>query len=332
MSEAAAAQTSRSGRNEAALRMLLRRFGPLLGLLVLCAVLGILSDHFLTFDNLINVFRQSAVNALLSLGQLVVIITAGIDLSVGSILGLSCVLAAMMLKAGVPPALSLPAALAIGAVLGGINGVLLTKLRLPHPFIPTLGMMNVARGLALVITGGFPVSELPGSFRFWGAGSVGWIPAPVVLVALFCALFHVFLTRTTVGRDIYAIGGNRQAALLSGVPVDARLILVYALSGLMAGAGAIVLAGRMNSGFPLAGAGAELDSIAAVIIGGASFFGGVGTVSGTLVGALIMGVLRNGLNLLNVSAYWQTVTIGVVIVAAVWVDVIRQRAAEKGRG
>jgi ribose transport system permease protein len=311
--------------------MVLQRFGPLLGLILLCGVLGILSDHFLTFDNLINVFRQSAVNALVSLGQLVVIVTAGIDLSVGSILGLSCVLAAQMMKAGVPPAAALLAALAIGAALGSINGILLTKLRLPHPFIPTLGMMNVARGLALVVSGGFPISELPASFRFWGAGSVLWIPAPVIAVVACYAIFHVFLTRTTVGRDIYAIGGNPQAALLSGVPVDRRLITVYLLSGLMAGAAGIVLAGRMNSGFPLAGSGAELDSIAAVIIGGASFFGGVGTVGGTLVGALIMAVLRNGLNLLNVSASWQTVVIGVVIVGAVLVDVVRKRAAERAQ-
>jgi len=308
----------------------LRRFGPLLGLLLLSGALGILSDRFLTFDNLLNVFRQSAVNALLSLGQLVVIITAGIDLSVGSLVGLCCVLVAMLLKMGVPAAVALPAGLGIGAALGAVNGVLLTKLHLPHPFIPTLGMMNVARGLALVISGGFPISELPAGFRFWGAGAWLGIPSPVIVVVGFCVLFHVFLTRTTAGRDVYAIGGNPQAARLSGVPVDGRLILVYGLSGMMAGAGAIVLAGRMNSGFPLAGVGSELDSIAAVIIGGASFFGGVGSVGGTLVGALIMGVLRNGLNLMDVSAYWQTVVIGVVIVAAVWVDVVRKRAAEKG--
>jgi ribose transport system permease protein len=307
----------------------MQRFGPLIGLAILCAVLGVLSDHFLTFDNLINVFRQSAVNALIALGQLLVIVTAGIDLSVGSVLGLSCVLAALMLKAGAPPALALAASLAIGAALGAVNGTLLTKLNLPHPFIPTLGMMNVARGLALVISGGFPISELPSGFRFLGAGTLLWIPAPVLLVVFFCILFHVFLTRTTAGRDIYAIGGNPQAARLSGVPVDRRLILVYTLSGMMAGAASVVLAGRMNSGFPLAGSGAELDSIAAVIIGGASFFGGVGTVGGTLVGALIMGVLRNGLNLLNVSASWQTVVIGVVIVGAVLVDVIRKRAMER---
>ena len=308
---------------------MLRRFGPLLGLLMLCAALGGSSDRFLTADNLLNVFRQSAVNALISLGQLAVIITGGIDLSVGSILGLCCVMVALLIHAGVPPAISVAAALAIGLALGAINGILLTKLHLPHPFIPTLGMMNVARGLALVVSGGFPISELPPGFRFWGAGSIGWVPAPVILVVLGCAAFSVFLGRTTIGRDIYAIGGNRQAARLSGVPVDARLILVYALSGLTAALGAIVLAGRMNSGFPLAGVGGELDSIAAVVIGGASFLGGVGTVSGTLVGALIMGVLRNGLNLLNVSAAWQTVVIGVVIVAAVWVDVVRQLAVER---
>ncbi len=305
----------------------LRRFGPLLALVLMCAALSLLSEHFLSLDNLLNVFRQSAVNALLALGQLVVIITAGIDLSVGSILGLCCVLAALALKAGAPSALGIALALGAGAGLGAVNGLLYTKLRLPHPFIPTLGMMNVARGLALVITGGFPISELPAGFRYWGAGALWGIPAPVAVVVGFCLIFHLLLTRTTPGRDLYAIGGNRQAALLCGVPVDGRLILAYTLSGLTAGAGAVVLAGRMNSGFPLAGAGAELDSIAAVIIGGASFFGGVGTVLGTLVGALIMGVLRNGLNLMNVSAYWQTVVIGAVIVAAVWVDVVRQRAA-----
>ncbi len=303
----------------------IQRFGPLAGLALLCAALGMLSDRFFTAPNLINILRQSAVNALLALGQLVVIVTAGIDLSSGSVLGLSCVLAALLLKSGAPAAVALLAALAIGAALGAFNGILLTKLRLPHPFIPTLGMMNVARGLALVISGGFPISELSPPFRFWGAGSVFGIPAPVIVVAACAALFHIFLTRTTAGRDIYAIGGNPQAALLSGVPVHARLILTYALSGLMAGAGAIVLAGRMNSGFPLAGTGAELDAIAAVIIGGASFFGGVGTVSGTIIGALVMGVLRNGLNLINVSAYWQTVVIGGVIVAAVAVDSARKR-------
>ena len=308
---------------------ILRRLGPLIALLAMCAVLTALSDHFLTFDNLMNVFRQSVVNVLLSLGQLLVIVTAGIDLSVGSILGFACVLAALMMKAGLPGWLSAVAGIVAALGLGTINGLLLTKLRLPHPFIPTLGMMNVARGLALVISGGFPISGLPEGFRWLGAGTVASIPAPVILALVVCAAFHFFLTRTAIGRDIYAIGGNKQAAILSGIPVDSRLTLVYALSGGLAGLAAIVLAGRMNSGYPLAGSGAELDAIAAVIIGGASFFGGVGTVSGTLVGALIIGVLRNGLNLLDVSAYWQTAVIGVVIVMAVWIDVVRQRSGRK---
>lgn len=308
---------------------LLRRFGPLAGLLLIGTALSILSPYFLTADNILNIFRQSAVNALLALGQLLVIITAGIDLSVGSILGLTCVAVAMLLKAGFAAPLAIGAMLLLGAALGWTNGILLTKLRLPHPFISTLGMMNVARGAALILSGGFPISDLSTGFRFWGAGTVFNIPVPVLVVVLCCVLVHLFLSYTSVGRDIYAIGGNKQAALYSGIPVDRRLVLVYAASGVFAAVAALVLAGRMNSGFPLAGVGAELDSIAAVIIGGASFFGGVGTVWGTLVGALIMGVLRNGLNLLNVSTYWQTVVIGLVIVWAVWVDVLRRRAAKK---
>jgi ribose transport system permease protein len=304
---------------------LLRQFGALLALVLMSTVLSIASEHFLTIDNLTNVFRQSSVNTLMALGQLAVIITAGIDLSVGSILGLCCVLAAWLLRHSVPAWVVLPGVLAGGAALGAINGLLLTRLRLPHPFIPTLGMMHVARGLALVLSGGFAISELPGMFRYWGAGEVGHVPVPILVVLAFCLLFHLFLTKTTPGRDLYAIGGNPQAARLSGVPVGARLNFVYSLSGFMAAVGAIVLAGRMNSGFPLAGVGLELDSIAAVIIGGASFFGGVGTVGGTLMGALIIGVLRNGLTLLDVSAYWQAVVIGGVIVFAVWIDSMRQR-------
>jgi ribose transport system permease protein len=329
MAEAAAARPERARSWRRAPLGVLRRLRAVLALLAMCFILTVLSDHFLTFDNLMNVFRQSAVNALLALGQLLVIVTAGIDLSVGSVLGLSCVMAALMIKAGVPAWLSALAAIAIGMALGSVNGLMLTRLRLPHPFIPTLGMMNVARGLALVISGGFPISGLPEGFRWLGAGRLLYIPAPVLVVVVVCAVLHLFLTRTRVGRDIYAIGGNKQAAVLCGIPVDSRLTLVYALSGGLAGLAAVVLAGRMNSGYPLAGAGGELDSIAAVIIGGASFFGGVGTVSGTLIGALIIGVLRNGLNLLDVSSYWQTAVIGVVIVMAVWIDVVRQRSTSK---
>jgi ribose transport system permease protein len=170
-----------------------------------------------------------------------------------------------------------------------------------------------------------PISGLPPGFRGVVAGSLLGVPMPVVIAALAYLVTHVFLSRTVYGRDLYAIGGNREAARLCGIPVDRRLNLAYALSGASAALAAVVLAARMNSGFPLAGTGAELDAIAAVIIGGASFFGGVGTVGGTLIGALIIGFLRNGLNLLDVSAFWQMIVIGVVIVVAVWIDVLRQR-------
>lgn len=302
-----------------------QRLGPLLGLSLLSLALTIASPHFLTVDNLLNVLRQSSINAILALGQLVVILTAGIDLSIGSIVGLTIVLLALMLEADLPAALAVPATVACGASVGLLNGVLLTRLRLPHPFISTLGTMNVARGAALLLAGGVPISGLPAGFREAVAGSALGLPAPVLIAGAAYALGHVFLTRTVYGRDLYAIGGNREAARLCGVPVDRRLNLAYVLSGGTAGLAAVVLAARMNSGFPLAGQGAELDAIAAVIIGGASFFGGVGTAGGTLIGALVIGVLRNGLNLLDVSAFWQMIVIGVVIVVAVGIDVLRQR-------
>ena len=303
----------------------LKTFGPLLGLAVMVIALGIASPDFRTTDNALNILRQSSVNSLLALGQLLVILTAGIDLSVGSILGVCCVAFAWMLKHGWPVAAALGATLALGFGLGIINGLLLTKLRLPHPFVSTLGMMNAARGAALIISGGYPISDLPASARWFGAGSIGPLPVPVLLMLAVYALFYFVLRSTLFGRDVYAIGGNPEASRLAGIPVPSRLNIVYALSGLLAGLAAIVVAGRLNSGFPLAGQGAELDAIAAVIIGGGSFFGGVGTVSGTLIGALIMAVLRNGLNLLNVSAHWQMVVVGLVIIWAVWVDVLRQR-------
>ena len=306
-----------------------QRVGPLLGLALLCVVLAIASPHFLTLDNLLNVLRQSAINAVMALGQLVVIITAGIDLSIGSIMGLTIVLLALAMRGGTPSFLACVLAVLAGVAIGLLNGLLLTRLKLPHPFISTLGTMNIARGAALLLASGVPISGLPAGFREVVAGSAFGIPSPVIVAGALYVVGHLFLTRTVWGRDLYAIGGNREAARLCGVPVDRRLNLAYALSGGAAGLAAVVMAARMNSGFPLAGSGAELDAIAAVIVGGASFFGGVGTAGGTLIGALIIGFLRNGLNLLDVSAYWQMIVIGVVIVAAVCVDVLRQRVGRQ---
>ncbi|MBA2303100.1 MAG: ABC transporter permease [Acidobacteria bacterium] len=305
--------------------VLWQRMGPLLGLATLIIGLSFASPYFLTVENLLNVLRQSSINAILALGQLMVIITAGIDLSIGSVLGVTNVMLAILLVSGWHPLAACAAALGTGLGIGLLNGVLLTRLRLPHPFISTLGTMNVGRGAALLLAGGVPISGLSMGFRSATGGNAFGAPMPVVIAAVAYLAAHLFLTRTIWGRDLYAIGGNREAARLAGIPVERRLNLAYALSGFAGALGAIVLAGRMNSGFPLAGSGAELDAIAAAIIGGASFFGGVGTVGGTLIGALIIGFLRNGLNLLDVSAYWQMVVIGCVIVGAVFVDVLRQR-------
>lgn len=307
----------------------IKKLAPLLGLAVMCAALSVISPDFRTADNAINILRQSSVNALLALGQLLVILTAGIDLSVGSLLGLCCVAFAWLLKASVPVSICLLATVVLGLLLGLANGLLLTRLHLPHPFVSTLGMMNAARGAALILSGGFPISDLPQRSRWLGAGMMGPLPVPIAVMLAAFLIFHLVLRYTVFGRDVYAIGGNAEASRLAGIPVAARLNVVYALSGGLAGLAAIVVAGRMNSGFPLAGQGAELDAIAAVIIGGGSFFGGVGTVAGTLIGALIMAVLRNGLNLLNVSTYWQLVVVGLVIICAVWVDVLRQRERKR---
>ncbi len=318
---------------------LLDSYGIGLALIAMVVILTILQrQYFLTTENLTNVARQTSVNALLALGEFAVILTAGIDLSVGSVQALCMVSLALMIHNGVPSMVSLLLALAIGAGFGLLNGLGITRLRLPHPFIVTLATLNIARGATLLISNGVPISGIPPEVRVLGAGDIPLftqggrpvvIPVSLVVVLVLYFAMWVFLVRTRTGRHVYAIGGNPQAALYAGVNVDRVLNLVYLLSGLMAAVGGVVLAGRTNSGYPNAGIGAELDAIAAVIIGGASFFGGRGTVLGTLIGALIMGLLRNGLNLMNVSAFWQQIVIGVVIVVAVYIDVLRRRTVRR---
>lgn len=300
--------------------------GIYIALIVLGIILSILSPDFLTIYNLMNIARQSAINSLIAVGMLLAILTAGIDLSVGSILALSTVLSAILIKNYyINPLLGMLACLLIGTFLGFLNGSMLTKLRLPHPFISTLGMMNIARGLALIVTRATPVSGFPYIVQFLGAESIGVVPVSFILVLIVYVFYHIFLTRTPTGRYIYAVGGNIEAARLSGINVDRILIIVYTLSGLMSALAGLVLMGRVNAAYPLAGLGYELDAIAAVIIGGASFMGGIGNVWGTLGGAIIISTIRNGLNLLSVSAEWQTVIIGSVIIGAVYMDVLRRR-------
>lgn len=327
------------GQTASPLRDLLSRFGLALVVLLMVGVLATLQPQFfLSRENLTNIARQISSNALLALGEFVVIVTAGIDLSVGSVMGLSMVVLALAVKAGWLSGLAMLAALAVGTGVGLVNGLALTRLHLPHPFIATLAMLNIARGATYLLSGGVPISGLTPAIRFFGAGDIDLLrgtrfetafPISFVIVLLLYAGVAVLMTKTITGRHIYAIGGSSRAAQYAGINVDRNLVLVYVLSGTMAGVAGILLAGRVNSGYPTAGTGAELDAIAAVIIGGASFFGGRGTAGGVLLGAVIMGLLRNGLNLMNVSVFWQQVFIGVIILLAVYLDVLRRRAGRQ---
>lgn len=311
-------------------------YGIVLVVIAMMAVLAAIKPEvFLSSQNLTNILKQNASLALLALGMLVVIITAGIDLSVGSVMALAMVSIAIASKAGVPWAVCLLIGPTIGIAVGWINGVGLTWLKLPHPFIMTLGTLNIARGLTYLVTGGAPVSGLQPEVRYlgvtyWDLGIFAppaGLPVSLIIVGISAIGLALFLRRTSTGRHIYAIGGNPHAARVSGVNVDRVLVIVYMICGFFAGLAGLLLAGRTDSGFPNAGIGIELDAIAAVIIGGASFFGGRGTVLGVLAGVLIMGLLRNGLNINNVSAFWQMILIGFVIIIAVYIDVLRRSAA-----
>ena len=304
-----------------------RPFGTLGGLLVLCAMLWALTPHFLTVSNLLNIAQQTSVNAIVAVGMTFVILSGGIDLSVGSIVAVSGVVLGTLLHDGQPLPMAIAASIATGVACGVVNGALVSWGRLP-PFIVTLGMMSVARGAALVFTEGRPVSGFDGGLRSLATGSIGFVPAPVVVMILVYLVAHLVLTRTTFGRYVYAIGGNEEATRLSGVNVRAHKTAVYGVSGLMSAVAAVILTARLNSAQPIAGMMYELDAIAATVIGGTSLMGGEGSLGGTLVGALIMGVLRNGLNLLGVSSFLQQIVIGAVIVGAVLVDTVLKRHRE----
>jgi len=297
--------------------------GALVGLAAVCVVMFIATPAFLTVPNLLNVGVQAAVVAVLAFGMTFVIITAGIDLSVGSVAALSSICAGWLVaSAGLPGPTALLAAPLVGLLTGLVSGAAVAYGRLPA-FIATLAMLSIARGLALVVSGGRPI-DMPDSVAALG-GDLGPVPVPILVLLVAWAVTAVVLNRTVFGRSLYAIGGNEEAARLAGLPVKRTLAAVYALSGLFAGIAGMVLAGRLASAQPQAASGYELDAIAAVVIGGASLAGGSGKATGTLIGALILAVIRNGLNLLNVTAFWQQVVIGLVIAAAVGIDVLRSR-------
>ncbi|GCB49202.1 substrate-binding domain-containing protein [Streptomyces sp. NL15-2K] len=309
----------------AAVRRLLLDNGALTALIVLVVAMSALSGDFLTTDNLLNVGVQAAVTAILAFGVTFVIVSAGIDLSVGSVAALSAtVLAWSATSHGVPVVIAVLLAVATGIAAGLVNGFLIAYGKLP-PFIATLAMLSVARGLSLVISEGSPIA-FPDSVSHLGDTLGGWLPVPVLVMVVMGLIAAFVLGRTYIGRSMYAIGGNEEAARLSGLRVKKQKLAIYALSGVFAAAAGVVLASRLSSAQPQAADGYELDAIAAVVIGGASLAGGTGKASGTLIGALILAVLRNGLNLLSVSAFWQQVVIGVVIALAVLLDTLRRKA------
>jgi ribose transport system permease protein len=300
-----------------------RRIGqtlaPLVVLVLICTVLTLLTPRFLTEKNIINVVRQSSLNAIVAAGMTLVILTAGIDLSVGSLLAVTSVFAAGALHDGSAPLMSMAIGVGIGLAFGLINGLIITVGDVA-PFIVTLGTMTIARGVALIYTNGAPILATDMDFRYIGRGDLGPLPVPIVVMLIVYAITFFLLNRTTFGGYLYAIGGNQEAARLSGVPVKVCKTIAYAVSGLLAGLTGVILTARLGSAQPNLGMGDELDAIAAVVIGGTSLAGGRGGIIGTLVGALIIGVLSNGLNLMNVNAYYQPVAKGLVILIAILVD------------
>jgi ribose transport system permease protein len=294
-------------------------------LIIVFIAMSIASPYFLTANNLFNVGVQVAVIAIIAVGQTLVILTAGIDLSVGSVAAFSGVLGTMaMANAGFPIVLAILVGVLVGAGAGIVNGVLVTRAGLP-PFIATLGMLGVARGLTFIVSGEVAIYGLPDSFRNFGEGEIGGFPLPLIYLIVIALLGWLVLSRTKLGRYAYAIGSNKDAARLSGIPINRYLVGVYVICGALAGFGGMIAASRVHSGQPNYGVGLELDVIAAAVIGGASLFGGQGTIGGTLIGAFLMATIRDGCVLLNITQYYQQVIIGVIIWLAVWWDQVRRR-------
>lgn len=304
--------------------------GIIIALFVMCLFLVIFPttrSTFLTQNNVFNILRQNASNLFLATGMTMVIILGGIDLSVGSVIALSgCVAAGCVVNMGLPEAVGFLVAIAIGAVVGMFNGFVICKTNIP-PFIVTLASMNITKGIALVYTQGAPIRCMTDAFKFPGAGYVGPVPTPVILMLIIFVVAVMLVNRTHFGRHIYAVGGNAQAARFSGINVQKVKFLVYTFTGVMAGIAGVVIASRLYSGQPRSGEGAEMDAIAAVVVGGTSMSGGSGRLGGTLIGVLIIGVLNNGLNLMGVDSNWQYIVKGFVILLAVYVDFIRNRKA-----
>ncbi|WYQ41848.1 ribose ABC transporter permease [Bacillus sp. FSL W7-1321] len=295
--------------------------GPFIGLFLIILIISILNPGFLSASNLLNVLRQVSINALIAFGMTFVILTGGIDLSVGAILAFSGAVTATLLSSGMDPILAILIGLLVGAALGAINGIIIAKGKVA-PFIATLATMTIYRGATLMFTDGRPVSNLGDStlFQMLGGGYFFGIPMPAITMMISFVILYLILKKTTFGRRVYAVGGNEEASILSGIKVDRIKIYVYSLTGFLAAIAGVILTSRLNSAQPTAGTMYELDAIAAVVLGGTSLTGGKGWIVGTLIGALIIGVLNNGLNLLGVSSFFQQMVKGSVILLAVLLD------------
>ncbi len=304
------------------LKQIIKNYGIVIAFFIICAILAILSPVFLSPINMLNVFRQTSIYGIMAVGMTFVILTGGIDLSVGALLAISGVICAGMIKAGFGLFPVFIITLLIGFLFGLINGLIITVGKIT-PFVVTLGMMSIARGLTLIYSKGYPISGFDKSFRQIGGGYVMGIPIPSIIFLFTVVLAWIVLTQTRLGRYTYAIGGNEETVRLSGINVAFFKTIIYAISGLTAAISAIILTSRLNSAEPIAGTGFELDVIAAVVIGGTSLQGGRGSIWGTFIGALMIGVINNGMNLLGISAYFQLVVKGSIIIGAVLLDRLR---------
>ncbi|HBO38913.1 MAG TPA: ribose ABC transporter permease [Pasteurellaceae bacterium] len=297
----------------------IRDAGTLVGLVIIFFVFSFLSPIFFTVPNLLNILQQSSINAVIALGMTLVIISAGIDLSVGPTAALSAVIGASLMVAGVPIPLAVLGALFVGVICGLFNGILIAYAGL-QPFIVTLGGLSLYRALSLIYTNGNPIFGIPSGFRAFMNGSILGIPSTIIIVGIIAILLWLVLSKTPLGEYIFAVGGNEEAARVCGVPVAKTKVLVYVISGLLASIAALILVGRLGAAEPTLGNLWELDAIAAAAIGGASLMGGKGSVIGTILGAIILGALRNGLTLLNIQAFYQLLATGVIIIVAMLID------------
>jgi ribose transport system permease protein len=304
------------------IKYLLKHYSIIFAFVLVCVLLAALSPAFLKITNIMNVIRQTSIYGIMAVGMTFIILTGGIDLSVGAILALSGIVLAGSIKSGMPLELVIPLTLLIGTVTGLVNGIVITAGKIT-PFVATLGMMSVARGLTLIYSKGYPISGFDASFRFIGGGDILGLPLPIIFFFVTVLVAWVILNHTKFGRYTYAIGGNEETVKLSGINSNYYKVLVYMVAGFTCAMSALILTARLNSAEPIAGTGYELDVIAAVVIGGTSLNGGRGNIWGTLVGALLIGVINNGMNLLGISPYFQLIVRGLIIILAVLLDRLR---------